>query len=330
MKKVKFLAMALSVALCAGFTACGDDDDDKDGVIDGGSVDTSRIPANAVYTTQAGNRVVVKRIGSTDFTYNTDGFCTKVGSSLNIFYSGGLIVYGQDTQAKFNMNGQGFITGIDATYNSKNSSYSSTGTSKIRFAYNGNGYLTKMTAEGTSTYMDLDSGTDSYETYTGEMNLTWDGTKLIKASSVANGEEDGAKYRETSEYVIQSSGVANTLGQYTLAYSEFFDDEFYSLSLVGLYGKAPSEFIQSIAETYSEIDEEEEENGSSVTTYQYEFNSNGTISTETENESGSYSYSYDILANTLLAPRHGNGELKKGVRKHGFGPNSTRMRRGRM
>ena len=56
MKKVKFLAMALSVALCAGFTACGgDDDDDNGGSISGGNVDTSRVPANAVYTTAAGN-----------------------------------------------------------------------------------------------------------------------------------------------------------------------------------------------------------------------------------------------------------------------------------
>lgn len=327
MKKFKFLAMALSVALCAGFTACGDDDDDNGGSISGGNVDTSKVPANAVYTSQAGNRVVVKRIGSTEFTYNTDGFCTKVGGSLNIFYSGGLIVYGQDTQAQFSMNGQGFITGIDATTNHKNSSYTSSGVDKIRFTYNGNGYLTKITNEGNYTYMDLDNGTDSYETYTGEMNFMWDGTKLIKASSIETGEEDGEKYRYTSDYVIQSSGELNTLGQYTVAYSEFFDDKYYQLSLVGLYGKAPSEFIQSIARTYEEIDGDEVDNGSTVTTFEYEFNGNGTISTETEDKSYNYAYGYEILANSLLAPRKGSGELKQAERKNGFGHNTLRARR---
>ena len=328
MKKVKFLVMALSVALCAGFTACGgDDDDDNGGSISGGNVDTSRVPANAVYTTAAGNRMVVKSINSTTFTYNADGFCTKVGSNLNIFYSGGLIVYGEDTQAKFSMNGQGFITGIDVTVNDKNDSYTEKGEAKIRYAYNGNGYLTKMTMESNNTYLNVDEGTDSYEKSSGEMIFTWEGGKLIKASAVAEGEEDGERYRYTSDYVIQSNGVANTLGQYTMAYSEFFDDSFYTLSLVGMYGKAPAEFIQSIAETYEEIEEDDIDKGSSVTTYDYEFNTNNMISTETEDGQYRYSYSYDVLSTSLLAPRQGSKELKPRVRKHAFGPMSLRERR---
>ena len=67
MKKFKFLAMVLSVALSAGFTACGDDDDDNGGSINGGNVDTSKVPANAVYTSQAGNNSSGRRCKRTFF-----------------------------------------------------------------------------------------------------------------------------------------------------------------------------------------------------------------------------------------------------------------------
>lgn len=319
MKKLKFLAMTLCVALCAGFTACGDDDKDENDPI---PVPVDRIPANAVYTTKAGNKVVVRDISGNGFTYNTDGLCTQAGV-LNIFYSGGLMIDGvTKSQTKFKMNEMGYITEADCVYSLKDTETSMSQETKYRFTYNGDGYLMKITEEGTQSEMNLTTGVDSYMEWTNESTNSWNGGKLIKQSSLQTGETNGEKYRWSQECVIQSGGVENILGQYTDAYSQVM---YSSLSdiipLIGLLGKAPSEFIQSVAVSENYIDSENQGDFTGVMTWNYDFNTNGTIATETRRDFDGnetvWTYSYDILSNSLLAaPARSYVPAKPEMRMH--------------
>ena len=309
--------MTLCVALCAGFTACGDDDKDENDPI---PVPVDRIPANAVYTTKAGNKVVVRDISGYGFTYNTDGLCTQLGS-MNIFYSGGLIIYG-DTQAKFKMNEMGYITEADCVYSQKETETSVSQEVKSRFTYNGDGYLVKITEEGTQSEMNLTTGVDSYMEWTTESTYSWNGGKLIKRSCLQTGETNGEKYRWSQVCVIQSGGVENILGQYTDAYSQIaYSNLGDIIPLIGLLGKAPSEFIQSVAASTSYIDSENQEDSTVVLTWNYDFNTNGTIATETVRDSDGnenvWKYSYDILSNSLLAaPARSYVPAKPEMRMH--------------
>lgn len=322
--------MALCVALCAGFTACGDDEKDETDPI---PVPADRIPANAVYTTKAGNKVVVRDISGVGFTYNADGLCTQCGS-VNIFYSGGLIISG-DFQARFKVNEMGYMTEHDATASSKDSGSSRSQEIRSRLTYNGDGYLVKLTSESVYTEIDLTAGIDRYEEYTQESTYSWDDGKLVKMSCLQTGEVDGEKYRWSQECVMQSGGIENALGQYTIAYASMAEIV-YVPSLIGLCGKAPSEFIQSIAVSESWIDSEKKEDNTGIMTFNYDFNTNGTISAETRRNSWEEGveyvseYSYDILGNSLLAAPAGNYVLgNPEIRKHNSWREARRARLGR-
>lgn len=334
MRNLKLFKMALPALLCATLAGCGGgDSDDNLGSLDGGSIDTWRVPANALYTDLTGSEVLLRSISGRDtdyrcsFNYDANGICTRIGRDLSIFYSGSLIVFGQDTQANFTLNTRGHVTAVNVRVGRLNGSSEETAEAWLRYSYDGKGFLVRHTYEYAMTATDLRDGTESRGSGNGEMNLTWRDGLLTGARSAEEWTEDEAGGYAAATYLVEGSGVVNTLGQYTLAYAGFFDDTFGMLAMVGMLGNVPQQFVGSVGVSWEETGDEGYGSGAEVTEYEYTFYSNGMISSETVGDE-EYRYSYDQLADFIGSPSRSGARPADGVRRFG-GAALTRLWRGR-
>lgn len=298
MKLIKLLAIMLFLmSMCLSFTACGSDDDDELG----GSINTSKVTANAVYTTDDGDQVVLKSLNSASFSYDEYGLPTKV-DDYRIDYDEGVLWYtGSYTgECEFSMNNSGFITAIKGSYTYYDSYYKQdlTDTETFTYTYDSSGHLTTAVWKWTDEYPDQpapDSGTQT-TTY------TWSNNNLTKVKSVEEWKEYDNEWETGKDtYLLTISyDEKNPLGQYTgtFAYA-LWDDYAEELGIVGLMGKAPKSLITEVYRVDDDGYEVEYE-------VSYKYNTDGTIKTETvPYTNGSYTYTstYNYTYRTFTSSR---------------------------
>lgn len=324
---LKFLA-ALVVPCVA--LSCSKDSDDDPGT---GGVDTSRYPANAVYTDYEGDNVVASKIGDASLFYNSDGFCTRIADAVTFFYDRGLMLLYNQECVNFSIDARGYITGLDIT-----TSYVSEfnvacdGATSLRMVYDASGYIVRMTMEGGQNFKSIELGTEWREDLSGEMTFRWDNGRLLGVESEMRGDMCGSEFCYKSDFTVKGSGLPNALRQYTVSYADFFDRILGLPALAGFYGKAPAEFIGSVVETYDDRCDGTTEKGTNQTDYRYEFFPSGTVSAEFvgcgDDVERKFGYLYETLADEMPEPEGIVGGLntRRPAGRNGFGPYSFTMR----
>lgn len=321
--------MAAFAVLCVA-SSCDNDSVDGPGT---GGFDTSKYPANAVYVDYDGSNVVASRIGDAMLFYNSDGFCTRIADALSVFYDRGLMVIYGDVLAKFSLDARGYVTGLDITnsYVSETHVACDEATS-VRVTYDASGYIMRMTMDGVRNLKSLEFDVEGREDFSGMMTFRWDNGKLLGVESEMHGNRMDGEFSYKSDFTVKGSGLPNKLGQYTVAYADFFDATVGLPALVGFYGKAPSEFIESVVETYDDHGVSTTDRGTEQTDYRYEFYQSGTVSTEfvswRDYVDLGFEYRYETLTDPMPLPggRVEGLSNRRPAGRHGFGPYSLERR----
>ncbi len=272
MKQIKFLAMLLmAITMSLGFSACGDDDEH------GGSIDTSKVKANAVFTNNYGEQVVASKIGSVTMTYNSDGLPIKV-YDFSFDYDAGLFWYTGSGiyESQFTMNEYGGITSIEeeTTY-----SDGDTGLYKATFSYDSSGRLTGYIELYQENYYDSDYGMDITYTENTNTSMSWSNGNLTQVNTTYSWREGNFDSDSSTRTTHIQYSESNEIGQFTTAISDYLSCEYNLFWLAGLFGKTTADFPYSVVKnvtydsggSYSETSE-----------YTLAYNADGTIKSETE------------------------------------------------
>lgn len=279
-KTFKWAVLFASAALMTGFTACGSDDDGDEP--DGPDTPTATVG------------VRLYSVGGTSFSYDNqgrvDGYRSRYGEYASIDWENGVIESSDSEDGEpinFKTNGKGYFTEFSQSWNYKEDGDSYKGSGKMKFSYDKQGHLTKISVSMS------ESGKEDGESYkyeeTSEIEYTWKDGKLVKGVCETIEKEDGEKdvYKTTAN--VAYGLKENLFNQYCLSLaSDVIEFDFGDFALVGLLGVGPAQF-PAVIET------EEDDNGynsSSTNNISISVNQVGLIETESSSH-GYYVYSYE-------------------------------------
>ena len=280
MNKKFFLSVmpAVALAMCAfTFTSCDDDDDEY------------RMPTGPA-ATYAGK--LVTGVGSYKFHYDDNNRCYKVTSSYGdvvmIDYKRGTIsLESEDEEFRVSFNGKGYITNMSGSWSDRDGEVTVKGSGSISYLYDGEGRLVshKESASESGTY----NGYRYSYNESASMSCKWVDGDLVSVLIRCDENEDGDKSWYTDEYTITYDKMnENAERQFPVVFGDFFGDDYYTLAMVGMFGKGPAHLPETVIDEY-------EENGGSTYTDRYNvsfgLNYDGTIDWERINGSA-YTYSY--------------------------------------
>lgn len=279
-KTFKWAVLFASAALMTGFTACGSDDD-------GDEPDGPDTP-----TATVGLRLY--SVGGTSFSYDNqgrvDGYRSRYGEYASIDWENGMIESSDSEDGEpinFKTNGKGYFTEFSQSWNYKEDGDSYKGSGKMKFSYDKQGHLTKISVSMS------ESGKEDGESYkyeeTSEIEYTWKDGNLVKGVCETIEKEDGEKdvYKTTAN--VAYGLKENLFNQYCLSLaSDVIEFDFGDFALVGLLGVGPAQFP-----TVIETEEDDSDyNSSSTNNISISVNQVGLIETESSSN-GYYVYSYE-------------------------------------
>ena len=292
----KLIYVLMSAAVATAFTAC-DKDDDKNKPDDPTTIDPNE-PTNpststpsCVYTLPTGYKVVLSKIGDTEFIYNDSGRVTGIsryGDWAIIDYSAGTITDKYDTY-NFTLNANGCISSMTESWSENQGDEIESGTTTYQLSYTSDNRLSKVEATLKVNFTYPDTGVTNYITEKYSWDFTWENGSLTKEEYKAwvddwdypEAVED--YYSSESTCTIQNS-QDNSLRQYTERLSEIFDVGEYGeeLYLCGLFGAAPNRLPALVIYTSKNFDINGNQTFSYSRTshYTYDMNADGTIAYE--------------------------------------------------
>ena len=294
----------MAVMLCAGFAACGDDDNDEGG---SGTVEAQALVDND------GNQVRITSVGDVEFNYDKKGRLVSFGNDDETYVINGSTITAPGTsyEYKLSTNSKGYITKMVISYNEKydNGEYEK-GSGTVSISYNGDGEITAVAGTGTSEYKEVYQGeveTGSEKSTVSE-TFTWSNGNLKKIVSESKGSyiEDGepGSYSSVDTYTFTYGKTANVCRQYPYYVgNNVLGEGAGLLALAGFFGVGtaylPTGYTDAYTETY--YDEKPYSNSKSYT-LTYTLNSNGTIDTEKRDNGKTIQYGYsDVTRAAMLA-----------------------------
>jgi len=227
MKTFRFFATLLVIALCAGFTSCGNDDDNDN---DGGNIISKGAPVVSIVRT--GN---VPEEMDWHFIYS-DGKLTSAQGQLIYFgqsddkenygisYQGGIQFTGDyaDEISKIETDKNGYITFIKTTDDTE-----------INYEYTADGYLKSVTERGTDKGRDyVNTAIITYSNGCYDKIVETNGNEQIIYTFTASTDEN--KNGVLPELISESLGC--------------FGHEF--IYYAGLLGKPAQKLVKSMSESY--------------------------------------------------------------------------------
>lgn len=241
----------LVLAICAGVcTSCKDDD--GEGIKGADAPQGPTVKIDGTLLTNAGN---------IRFGYDKKGRCTAMDysdkSSIKIFYDEGEYVkneYGREGEDRgdISFNERGYISRISTEKSESSEKSSWVRTETTNFTYNSTGNLIAISLNG--SYVSLNNGEPSKETWSDEVEFTWSNGNLISAHVVSTGMEDGEVWKEVKEISCTYDKQVNKFRQWSFAMEDAMDNTCEALGFTGMLGIAPVNLISNI-----KVEEEEKE-----------------------------------------------------------------------
>lgn len=281
----RIMCLGLLMCACAFLTACGDDDD--------GNYEVSA----TIIETEDGDKLQVTRVGSVYYDYDDDGYLTYLkwdgtefegsDNATKFYYYKEYTSTAYEESMQLSYNGSGYIStmtyeGTDFYDDDEYDAFEESGS----FSYDGSGHLTKVSYSGKYTSF-LDGEKDS-ESFSGSITLTWSDNLLTKY--VYTDKDEYETYIETYVFDYNDEQYQNAYKQYTPScIDEYF--YFFAFAYAGLMGKGPDYLPRTVEYEYKYDDDDDDEfSPDGSTTYKYGFNSDGTIDYQCTSSGKSYKY----------------------------------------
>ena len=280
MKSFKILAVLLLVGMAV---SCSDDDDEI----------LSKVPT---IETEDGSSFQLTRVGNYWFNYDSEtGQLTSFkGDDLEYKVNGNLANIVDENKKrtyKILRNGNGYITGINASWDVSDGEELSKRSVNFSFSYNNSGNLTNIS--GSASEKETYKGKTSTYNTTYKASLSWSNGNLVRVSVLGTDVEDGDKDSWNEEYEMEYGSTENVTRQGTKSFLQMLslDNDLNVLAFLGLFGKAPKMFPTRMTG---------DDDGYRFSRhYSYSINSDGTIYSETVDGSRYY-YSYCPFGDNIV------------------------------
>lgn len=311
MKHFSKIAMAMAVMLCAGFAACGDDDDKDEG--GSGSAETQPLVDNN------GNQVRLTSVGNVVFNYDANGKLVSFGEGSEVFsFSGSTITLpGSTYEYRLSYNGKGYISKMVISYDESDEHGRDKGSGSISFSYNGSGQLIGVSGTGTSEYSETYQGRTETGSEKSTINetLTWTNGNLTKIDNETKGtyinDGESSSYTENDITTFVYGSMANATKQYPYYVGDAIIGEGAGLlALTGYFGVGTANLPTKYTSEYIETETGEQPYSNSKSyTLAYTLNSNGTIDTEQRDNGRTIQYGYSNVTRAAMMANEVEAQL---------------------